>query len=514
VTRARARTTASKPVFAVWYGETSETDEIFEAARIPHYTRGAISGFMYLVRWADAREFLTSAPPSLPADFKPDVTTARVIVRDALARAQHEPGTAQTTRVRLRTDEAARLLDAYAIPIAPARLAEGPEEAAELARFLIARAGACVVKIASPEIEDRSTIGAIALDLATPDAVAQATRAILARVAAVRPDARIDGVTVHPMVRRPQARELYIGLADDPTFGPVMVFGHGGKAVQVIRDRALALPPLDLSLAHDLIRRTRVARVLEDYRDVQRVDMNALALTLVKVAQISADIPEVREIDLNPLLVDSTGLIAVDARVLVSPEPPGPPSAVNRRFAVAPYPREQERRFTLRDGTPIFVRPVRPDDEETYRVFFEGIPQDDLRLRFFSPVRDFSHAFLARLAQVDYARVYAVVALHGDTGLFLGGVRLVLDPARTNGEYAILVAPSVKGKGLGHALMTEMIEQARLRSLDYIEGYVLAENEAMLKMCKALGFKAHHDPHERGVIRVRLDLESNRQALS
>lgn len=500
VSASRKRTISPKPVFAVWYGATPETDDIFEAARVPHYTRGAVSGFMHLVRWTEAREFLMSAPPSLPADFRPDVATARAIVAGALAdAADNEPHW-------LDPEEAARLLDAYAIPIAPARFASGPEEAAELARLLIARAGACVVKVASPDIDDRTTIGGIALDLRTPDAVAEASAAVMAAAARARPDARIDGVTVHPMVKRPDARELFAGLADDPVFGPVVVFGRGGKAVEVINDFALALPPLDLSLARDLIGRTRVSRLLAAYRDVAPVDLDAVAIVLVKIAQLAADIPEVREIDLNPILADATGLMAVDASIVVARDTRRRAGPRNPRFAVAPYPTEQEERFTLRDGTAVFIRPVRPDDEDVYRAFFQSIPAEDLRLRFFAPVHDFSHAFLARLTQIDYARVYAVAAFDEASGVMVGGVRLVPDAERVSGEYAILVSPAVKGKGLGYALMQRMIAMAGEIGLENVDGYVLAENEPMLRMARALGFTTRPDPQERGVMRTILDL--------
>ena len=500
VTAARGRTMAPKPLFAVWYGPSPETDVVFEGARIPHYTRGAIAGFMHVVRWTEAREFLTSAPPSLPTDFRPDASLARKIVEEALI------GAGVDERRSLGPEAASRLLNAYGIPVAPARLAGGPEEAAELARLFIARAGAAVVKIASPDIDDRPTIGGIALDLRTPEQVAQATRKMLAHMASVRPEAQIDGVTVHPMVRRADARELFAGLADDPVFGPVVVFGRGGKAVELFGDHALALPPLDLSLAQDLVRRTQVSRVLDEYRDVAPVDRAALALVLVKIAQLAADVPEVRGIDLNPLLADSAGLMAVDVRVIVARETRRRTGGANPRFAVAPYPTEQEARFALRDGTLAFVRPVRPDDEDTYRAFFQSIPPDDLRLRFFAPMHDFSHAFLARLTQVDYARVYAVAAFDDVSKVMLGGVRLVMDADGRSGEYAILVAPGLKGKGLGHALMARMIAAARTAGLAEIEGYVLAENEPMLRMCRGLGFSLKHDPHERGVIRVTLVL--------
>ena len=500
VKAARGRTMSPKPVFAVWYAPSPETDAIFEEARVPHYTRGAIAGFMHVVRWTDAREFLMSAPQSLPTDFRPDALAARKIVDEALGDAN------DNERRSLGPEAASRLLNAYGIPVAPARLARGPEEAAELARLFIARAGAAVVKIASPNIDDRPAIGGIALDLRSPDQVAEAARKILAHVANILPDAKIDGVTVHPMVRRADARELFAGLADDPVFGPVVVFGRGGKAVELFGDRALALPPLDLSLAQDLIRRTQVSRVLDEYRDVAPVDRSALALVLVKIAQLAADVPEVREIDLNPLLADASGLMAIDARVIVGRETRRRTGGANPRFAVAPYPTEHEARFALRDGKPLFIRPVRPDDENTYRAFFQAVPPDDLRLRFFAPMHDFSHAFLARLTQIDYARVYAVAAFDDPVGVMLGGVRLVMDADGRSGEYAILVAPGMKGKGLGRALMERMIDAGRTAGLQTIEGYVLAENEAMLRMCRALGFSLVHDPHERGVIKVTLAL--------
>ena len=263
------------------------------------------------------------------------------------------------------------------------------------------------------------------------------------------------------MIRRPHARELIAGIADDPTFGPVIVFGRGGKAVEIIDDRALALPPLDLALAHDMIKRTRVAAILADYRDVPRADIDAVALTLVKLAQLAADVPEVRELDLNPLLADEDGVMVVDARIRVEPDARQRPGQSNRRFAVAPYPKDIEEKIRIKDGSEVLVRPVRPEDEDMYHHFFETVPQNDLRLRFFAPVKAFSHAFLARLTQIDYARAYAVAAIKVDTHEMLGGVRLMMDANLTEGEYAILLGPNAKGQGLGWTLMKMMIEHGR-----------------------------------------------------
>ncbi len=498
VKEARKRAITPKPVFAVWFGATPETDKIFEDARIPHYQTGGVRGFMHMVRWNEAREFMMSAPPNLPTDFEPDVERARAVVRQAIERGHRW----------LAPIEMTRLLDSYDIPVAPARFARTPEEAGELARLFIARAGACVVKIVSRDIAHKSDIGGVTLELRTPDAAVDAAREMIARISRDLPHATIEGVTVHPMIRRPHGRELIAGIADDPTFGPVIVFGRGGKAVEIIDDRALTLPPLDLSLAHDMIRRTRVSNILEDYRDVPAADVDAVALTLVKLAQLAADVPEVRELDLNPLLADERGVMVVDARIRVEPDPKQRPGQPNRRFAVAPYPKDLETTLRLKDGTVVQVRPVRPEDEDMYRAFFEKVPQNDLRLRFFAPVKAFSHAFLARLTQIDYARAFAVAAIRADNGEMLGGVRLMMNADRTEGEYAILLGSQVKGQGLGWTLMNLMIEYGRAIGLEHVEGQVLSENGPMLQMCKALGFKLRESREEPGVTIVTLDLRA------
>ena len=499
---ARKKSVNAKPIFAVWFGATPETDKVFEDARIPHYETGAVSGFMHMVRWNEAREFLMSVPPNLPVDFEPDVERARKIVKQALDR-----GHAWLSPV-----ESSQLLAAYDIPVAPARFAHSPEEVAELARLYIARHGACVVKIAARDIAHKSDVGGVLLELRSPEIAAEATRDMMERLARELPDAHIEGVTVHPMIKRPHGRELFAGIADDPTFGPVIVFGRGGKAVEVIEDRALALPPLDLSLAHDMIRRTRVSSILKEYHDVQRADVDAVALTLVKLSQLAADIPEVRNLDLNPLLADESGVMVVDARIAVARDAAQRHGQSNRRFAVAPYPKDLEAHIVLKDGTKVFVRPVRPEDEDTYRSFFESVPADDLRLRFFAPVKSFSHAFLARLTQIDYARAFAIAAIDEATGALLGGVRLMMNADMTEGEYAILLGPNMKGKGLGWMLMQRMIDYARLIGLDHVEGQVLAENGPMLNMCRALGFKVRDARDEPGVVVATLDLNETQEA--
>jgi len=254
-----------KPVFAVWVGSSDATTPIFEAAGIPSYATesDAVRGFMHLVRYREALEALMATPPSLAQDFKPDVAAARGVVESAL-----EHG-----RTWLDPIDITQLLAAYSIPIAPALLARNGDEAAAAARPFLAEGSGVVVKILSPDIVHKSEVGGVKLNLTSERAVRDAVADILARARAVKPDARITGVTIHPMVVRPKARELIAGIADDPTFGPVIVFGRGGTAVEVIGDKALALPPLDLELARELIGRTRVSHVLKAYRDVPAADV-------------------------------------------------------------------------------------------------------------------------------------------------------------------------------------------------------------------------------------------------
>lgn len=498
IKRARARGFSQKPVFAAWIGEDADSARVFEDVRIPHFATeaDAVRGFMQLVRYREAQTELMETPDSLPHDFVPDTAAAQRIVQGALAENRHW----------LDPLEVNALLRAYDIPSAPVILATTPDAAVDAARPILSEGGTVAVKILSPDIVHKSDIGGVKLDLTTAEAVRKAAVDIFDRAARLRPDAVVKGVTVQPMVRRAKARELIVGLADDPSFGPVVLFGRGGTAVEVINDKALALPPLDLKLAHDLISRTRVSRILKGYRDVPAADERAIALVLVKLAQLSADLPDIREIDINPLLADQDGVIAVDARVAIAEETRK--GRGHPRFAVRPYPKEWERTMALRDGREAFVRPVRPEDEEEFRRFFQQVTPEDLRLRFFAPVRDFSHTFLARLTQIDYARAIAFVAFDKETGTMMGAVRLHADANHQTGEYAILLRSDLKGLGLGWGLMRMMIEWAKVEGLRIVEGQVLRENVTMLDMCRQLGFSIRIDPDDPELRIVTLPIAS------
>jgi len=489
---------AAKPVLAVWVGADHNIGNLLSAAGIPNYPTedDAVRGFMHLVRHREAVEALAQVPPAMPDAFAPDTATARQIVTDAIVDGRHW----------LDPVEIKRLLEAYDIAMVPTFAAADAEEAVAQASKLFAQGATVVLKIMSRDIVHKSDVGGVVLNLTNPDAVRNAAADIMARAKALRPEARISGVVVQAMVLRQKARELILGLADDPTFGTVIVFGRGGTAVEIINDKALALPPLDLQLARDLIERTRVSRLLRAYRDVPAVKPDAVALVLVKLAQMAADIPGIRELDINPLLADEAGVLAVDARVAVGPIARKFGGSGPANFAVRPYPSQWQRHIEVKDGWRVFVRPIRPEDEPLIHEFLRHVAAEDLRLRFFAPIKEFSHEFIARLTQLDYARAMAFVAFDESTNDLVGVVRIHSDSIYESAEYAILLRSDLKGRGLGWALMQMIIEYARSEGLKVISGDVLTENTVMLAMCRSLGFEVKADPVEHGICNVRLGL--------
>ena len=489
---------SAKPVLAVWVGTDQKVIDLLNGAGVPNYPTedDAVLGFMHLVRHREVVEALAQVPPAMPSEFAPDTGAARKIVTAALADGRHW----------LDAIEIKRLLEAYEIAMVPTFAAADPEQAVAHASKLFAQGATVVLKIMSRDIVHKSDVGGVVLNLTSPEAVRAVTTDILARAKALRPEARISGVIVQAMVVRPKARELILGLADDPTFGTVVVFGHGGTAVEIINDKALALPPLDLQLARDLIERTRVSRLLRAYRDVPAVKQDAVAMVLVKLAQMAADIPEIRELDINPLLADENGVLAVDARVAVGRVERKFAGSGPANFAVRPYPSQWQRHLEIRDGRRVFVRPIRPEDEPLIHEFLRHVTSQDLRLRFFAPMKEFTHEFIARLTQLDYARAMAFVAFDQATHEMIGVVRIHSDSIYESGEYAILLRSDLKGRGLGWALMQLIIEYAKSEGLKAISGEVLQENTVMLEMCRDLGFEVKTDPVEHDVCDVKLTL--------
>lgn len=494
--RARKRRYPPKPVFAAFLGADSGPRKTLEAAHVPFFRtpEAAAQGLMHLVAHVEAQAALLAAPPSTPTSFSPDVARARAAVEAALAKG----------REWLSPTDVSEALGAYEAPTLPQAFVATPVEAASVAEALMGPRGA-VLKIVSPDIPRRALVGGVRIGLESAAAVEEAARAMLARVEERSPGARIDGFVLQPNVKPDDGQELYLGIADDPVFGPVVAFGAGGGAAELRHDVSVELPPLHLGLANDLIDRTLAGRLLGGYDGRPAADRAAVAATLLKIAQLAIDVPEIREISINPLVATPRGVIVFDARIRVAPEPKARAGGPHPRLAIRPYPKALESELGLRDGSTITLRPVRPEDEPTIAAFFRGVAAEDLRQRFFTPVKEVPRAFIARLTQIDYARNQVLLAIDhwGDA---VGIVQLHADPDVETGEYAILLRSDQKGRGLGRMLMQSMIRAAASEGLKAVTGEVLTENGSMLAICRELGFDVRPDPDDTSLRRVRLDL--------
>ncbi|MEQ8268896.1 MAG: bifunctional acetate--CoA ligase family protein/GNAT family N-acetyltransferase [Parvibaculum sp.] len=485
---------SSKPVFTNWLGDKGAraAREAFQQHHIPTYETptSAVRAFMLHVRHDRNQRLLLEIPAAGPAQPARDLDTARRLVETALAE----------KREWLSEAEAKQLLAAYGIPVVDTRIVSSASEAAKVATEI---GYPVALKILSPDITHKSDVGGVALGLDNAEAVSEAASRMLSRVSRFCPGAEIEGFTVQQMVRKPDAFELILGIVDDVTFGPVILFGQGGTAVEVIRDKAMALPPLNRALAKDLVSRTRVSRLLDGYRGRPPADGAAIETALMALGDLAADNPEVAELDINPLWADEEGVIALDARVRILPAK----SRGTARFAIRPYPVSLEATIEDREGGVYPLRPIRPEDAPLIDELLEHTDPEDVRLRFLSPLRRLPRQLAARLTQIDYDREMAFVVFTGESRTDAAGVgRLSEDPNRERAEFAILVRSDLHGHGLGYSLMQKLIAYARQRGIGEIFGHVLRENRAMLNMCDDLGFSRHAIDGDPTVIETRLML--------
>ena len=499
IARACAPLAKGKRVLACWLGAdaVSGARRIFEGEGIPCYDtpEQAVSAFLQLAAYHRNQQILMQIPPSVPREFAPDAATARGAVNEAL----------RAGRQWLTEGEMRRVLCAYGIPVVRTGSAAGAEEAAKAAAgigFPVA------LKISSPQITHKSDMGGVALNLASVEEVRTAAAAMARRVRERAPQAQLTGYIIQEMVVRPKAHEIIVGATVDAVFGPVILFGQGGVAVEIVADRAVALPPLNMTLAAEMVSRTRVARLLDGYRDRPPANREALHLTLVKVSQLMVDVADVAEIDINPLLVDDSGVIALDARIRVATST----SAGADRLAIRPYPSALEEKTAIM-GREVVLRPIRPEDEPQHAQFLERVDAEDLRLRFFHAVRVVSHHQLARFTQIDYDREMAFIASVDDgqpAAETWGVVRAIADPDNTHAEFAILVRSDLKGHGLGSLLMKKIIGYCMKRGTDVLTGSVLRGNERMLALARELGFALTYG-NDAGIVQLSLRLSEAKQ---
>lgn len=486
---------SAKPVLCCWLGGASvaQARQLCLDAGLPVFEtpEEAVRGLMQLVDYGRNQALLMQVP-SAGGLAAPDRNAARAVVARHLA----------DGNMRVGELEAKALLGMYGIPTVATLIASGEAEAVAAA----ARIGYPVaLKIVSPDIVHKSDVAGAVLDLGDEQALREALQRMRERVHALRPEACLAGFTVQAMARRPRALELIVGLSVDPTFGPVVLFGQGGVAVEATGDQSVGLPPLNRVLARDMVLRTRVARLLAGFRDTLPADLDALADVLVRVGQMAADLPELCELDINPLLADSAGVIALDARMRLSPSSEGDPMA---RMAILPYPDALERQVETRIGT-LALRPIRPEDAQAHQTFFHALTPRDVHFRMFGSASELSPAQLARFTQIDYAREMAFILTRSGTAgaaETLGVARVVADPDNIVGEFAIVVRSDLKGQGLGTILMDALIAYCRESGMRELVGVALADNTSMHLLARKLEFSLASD--QDGTVAMRRLLQT------
>lgn len=480
----RVAQTSPKCVVTAWLGGASiqQARALLEHAHIPNFLtpENAVESISYLVRF---RQHQTQLLQSAAASGALDAETIAIATANACA----IRNTARAAgRTLLSPQESLALLAAFGIVVPSERVAHDRDSAVAAAQAL---GFPVALKILSATITHKTDVGGVRLQLANSRQVANAFDEMLEAVSFAAPDAAIDGVLVQKMMRFPHQREAFAGLKRDAVFGPVIAFGSGGIAVEAIGDVALSLPPINPTLAKDVIRATRISRTLAAYRDVPAVDHTALEDILVRLSMMACLLPWLHELDLNPILSHPTGAMVVDARAVIDHASPDSDPRY-QHMAIFPYPVEREHDCTLRDGALIHIRPIRPDDADRERAFMAQLSDASRYARFQHPVSALSDEMIARFTQIDYDREMALVATigAGELETLVGVARYFPNPDRTTVEFAIAIADAWQGRGLGGTLMEDLIACARDAGCGAIEGAVLSSNTAMLNLAVKLGF--------------------------
>jgi acetyltransferase len=375
------------------------------------------------------------------------------------------------------------VLSAYGLPVIRTETARDEEEASRIGQDI---GYPLVMKLRSPDITHKTDAGGVRLDLRSDADVRAAFTSIMESARRYKPEARMDGVTMQPFFSNPDY-EILLGAKRDPNFGPVILFGMGGIFTEVLKDRALGLPPMNRLLARRLMERTRIWTLLHGYRRRPPADMERLEEMIIRLSQLLIDFPQIAELDMNPVLIKNGEPVAVDARILVSmAERPSP-----LHLVISPYPEEDEAHLVTEEGTRLFIRPVRPEDAPLFQELFEILSPTSIYNRFFRYVKELTPEMLARFTQIDYDREIALVAMHDDPDpeRILGVARIIGDPDGKNGEFAVVVGDRWHGRGIGSGLLEKCLSIARRRGIQTVRGIVLSENRSMLALGRKLGFE-------------------------
>jgi acetyltransferase len=493
---ADVQTKVGKPLLTCWMGDATvgEARNILKAALIPSFRtpEAAVGAFGNIASFYQNQQLLQQTPPPMSDLSKPDVQGARLLIESVLAERRNV----------LTEMESKALLASFHIPVTKTLLARSPNEAMMIASQL---GFPVVLKIDSPDISHKSDVQGVALNLMNAMSVRDTYTEMVRGVQSLLPKARINGVTVQKMSAQKRGREVCVGLVTDDPFGPVITFGAGGTMIELIDDRAMELPPLNQFLARRLIERSRVAQTLGEWRGASSANVEALEQVLLRVSEMVCELPQLREMDINPIIVDESGALAVDARIVIQSA-----QATARHYnhlAILPYPAHYEQLWPLRGGGDYTMRPIHPDDAQMLQDLVRSMSPESRYFRFVSSIQELPATLLSRFTLIDYDREMALVAVYKqrsggadgesvETERIVGVSRYITNPDSTSCEFSLVVADDFKGQGLGSRLMLSIMEVAREKGLAEIDGLVLAKNPNMLKLMKSLGFSVKSFPED------------------
>ena len=485
---------SKKPVITSWMGggQVAAGREIFNNAHVPGFNtlENAVDAFSYLARYNRNQRLLLQTPSPLTRGQKePDREGARLIIESVL----------RESRKILTEPESMAVLNAFGIRTVQNAVARSANEALVIAESL---GFPIAMKVLSTDISHKSDAGGVRLNIDSAQEVRGAYKQLVDSVSKKMPDATISGVTIERMHRSPNGRELMIGIIRDPVFGPVISFGSGGTAVEVMGDSAISLPPLNHRLSRDLIQRTKAAKLLGEFRQMPAADMDSLVDTLLAVSSMACELPWIQEMDINPLIVDENGVMAVDARIVV--DYPKPSTDRYSHLAIHPYPTHLVRKLQLNDGTDIVVRPIRPEDAEMEDRFVRELSDESRYFRFMNQLQELSQEMLVRFTQIDYHYEMALIAVTTVDGKDeqIGVARYTTNLDKTSCEFALTVSDDWQHRGIGHILMRDLMDVARDRDLSEMEGQVLSNNSKMLELVQTLGFKVSNSPDDPSIKQV------------
>ncbi|MBX2857350.1 MAG: bifunctional acetate--CoA ligase family protein/GNAT family N-acetyltransferase [Cellvibrionaceae bacterium] len=484
--------TSRKPVVACWMGDNTvqRGRSIFYQAAVPSFRlpENAVQAIAYLADFRRNQQLLLQTPGPSSDTYTADLPAAKQLIKQVL----------KESRSLLTEVESKQLLAAFRIPVVSTRIAYSADEARKIAEDI---GFPVVLKVYSKHLTHKSDVDGVRLDIRSPQQVVDVFDAIISAANAHAPG-KVEGVVVEPMVSFAHGRELLIGIARDPVFGPVISFGFGGVAAELLAETSVGLPPLNPLLADELISRTRAEKLLGAMRKVPPANRNAVVNVLLRVSEIACELPAIKEMDINPLLVDENQAIVLDARIVVDQQWVDGPAYSHT--AIHPYPSHVKYHERFADGRDYVIRPIRPEDADIERRFVDNLSEQAKYFRFMHVFKEITPEMLARFTLIDYEREMALVAVVGEAAQqeIIGVCRYITNHDLNSCDFGVVVGDQWQRRGLANKLMQVLIDYAMRRGLQRMEGDVLADNRGMLLLCSSLGFNIETNAEDPSLMKV------------